>query len=142
MFKTICSSAGPRAASLQVIQRTSRTLSFPVLTSYQLWIGSSTLGQLWQVWTAPPLSLLPFFSPTTSTPGQRTSVLQDQLTDCGPGYVSTSWGPSGGSGVPGASLGVSDGDNRVLGLQRDNKPLAWQEGSTGVSERGSRVLML
>ena len=101
------------------------------------------LGQPWQVWTDHPLSLLPFFSPTTSTPGQRTSGLQAQLTDCGPGYGSTSWGPSGGSGVPVARRrGVSEGDSRVLVLQRDNFPLAWREGSTGVPEGGSRVLLL
>jgi hypothetical protein len=122
--KMICGYAVPQAAQLQVAQRTSRTLSFPVQTSFRLLTGSSTLGQPWQVWTDHPLSLLPLFSPTTSMPGQRTSGLQAQLTDCGPGYGSTSWGPSGGSGVPGARPGVSVGGSRVLVLQRGNRPLA------------------
>ena len=56
--KMICGYAVPQAAQLQVAQRTSRTLSFPVQTSFRLLTGSSTLGQPWQVWTDHPLSLL------------------------------------------------------------------------------------
>ena len=39
------------------------------------------------------------------------------------------------------STGVSEGGSRVLELQRDNFPLAWLEGSTGMTGRGSQVLV-
>ena len=44
------------------------------------------------------------------------------------------------------STGVSEGGSRVLVLQRDNRPLARLEGSTGVpwrgSGKGSRLLLI
>ena len=39
------------------------------------------------------------------------------------------------------STGVPEGGSRMLILQRDNFPLAWLEGSTGVSDEGSQVLV-
>ena len=37
---------------------------------------------------------------------------------------------------------MSEGDSRVLVLQRDNFPLAWLEGSTGMTEGGSRRVLV